>query len=427
MRFLYTVLLILLLPCAIVRLLWREPDTRRRWRGVAERLGLSGGARLEGRPVCLHAVSVGEAQLTRPLVRFLQDKYPSCPLLITTGTPGGRQIVLREYAGRLPHHYLPYDLPLFVGRFLDRFQPRLMVILETEIWPNLYRACKSRSIPVLLVNARLSERSARRYRWLAGFTRSVLQELDFVIAQSGEDAGRFRVLGLPAARLSVSPNLKYSVARMNSEQTGALALHSLGAGRPVWIAGSTHPGEERVLLRLHRQLRRIIHPRLLLILAPRHVTRCAEVARLCRAEQLGVCRSSQGVQAASGCAVWLLDTLGSLRHCYPVADVAFVAGSLLPGLRGHNVLEPMACGVATITGPHAANFSAMIAALVHHDALLQARDAEALQAGLAQLLLARRRRAALAENGRDFICRQAAALHRLTSRLARFVERLPAA
>ena len=421
LRFFYTFVLFILLPYAALRILWREPGTRCHWRRVFERLGWPSRGGLADRPVCLHAVSVGEVLATQPLVQFLQQQYPHCAVLLTTGTPGGKQIAMQAYAERVPHHYLPYDLPLFVERFLDTFRPRLMLIMETEIWPNLYAECKRRGIPVLLLNARLSARSAARYRYLASFTRSVLQRIDFVMAQSEADAQRFQDLGLPARCLAISPNLKYGAPTMVPEAAAKTQLQQAMAGRMAWVAGSTHPGEEAAVLRVHRLLRQS-YPELLLILAPRHVQRAREIQTLCRSHDFSVACGQQEILSAARPAVWVLDILGTLQYHYPLAQVAFVGGSLMPALGGHNVLEPLACGVATVTGPHTRNFASMVRDLLSINALIQVRDEAELGARVHTLLAEQTWRARLVSQGQAFIARQRDGLHPVTRLIAHYLE-----
>ena len=359
-RHLYTLLFYLLLPGIFIRLLWRSrnaPEYARRW---PERLGF-----FEERPkadgIWVHAVSVGETVAAIPLVSRLQQQYPDLPITVTTMTPTGSERVRAVFGDRVFHIYVPYDLPGAVSRFLRRVKPRLVVIMETELWPNLIDQCRRRSIPVIVANARLSERSARGYARLLPLVKPALQSLDLVAAQYLADGQRFRELGLVEQQLSVTGNIKFDIELCSTDLEQAQSLRDcwgLGLeqqGRPVLIASSTHRGEEEVVLDAFEQLRTKFD-RLLLILVPRHPERFHQVAALCQARHLNLLLRSARQPCTTHTDVLLGDTMGELPLLYGLADIAFVGGSLV-GVGGHNMLEAAAWELPIITGPHLFNFS----------------------------------------------------------------------
>lgn len=253
MQYLYNVLLYLATPVAFAFHLWRGFGDRAHWERLGERFGYT-RLRFEQRPVWIHAVSVGEVQAANPLIRRLLAQMPGAPLLVTTGTVTGAARVYAAFGAKARHCYLPYDLPNAVARFLARTQPRLGIIIETELWPNLLRACVRANIPMVLASARISPRTAARYRRLAGLFRGSLPQV-FVAAQTAVDAERFRVLGADAARLAVAGNLKFDFEVAPEDFDSGLEWRAEHAStRPVWTAGSTHEGEEAQVLAAHRQV-----------------------------------------------------------------------------------------------------------------------------------------------------------------------------
>ncbi len=378
MHRLYTLAWWLLLPLAFLHLIWRarrQPDYLRHW---GERLG--GAPRLDGRPVIwVHAVSVGETRAAAPLVEALIARHPDHTLLLTHTTPTGRQTGATLFGARVVQAYLPYDLPWCVRRFLDRTRPRLGVILETEVWPNLLAACAGRQVPVYLVNARLSERSARGYARLRGLTRATLARFKGIAAQTEADAQRLRRLGAPAVR--VAGNLKFDVPPPADTAERAAELRAAFGSRFVFLAASTREGEEALLL---DALAHLDLPAPLLVLVPRHPQRFEAVARLIKARGLELTRRSERRAVATGAPVFLGDSMGELAAYYAAADVAFVGGSLLP-YGGQNLIEAAAAGVPILIGPHTWNFAAAAEAAVACGAALRVDDAAALRAALLAL------------------------------------------
>jgi 3-deoxy-D-manno-octulosonic-acid transferase len=354
LRILYLLAVYLTAPIISVVLLARGLRDRSYWRNFRERFGL--GARRAPHGVWVHAVSVGEVQACAPLVGALYRRHPGVPLTVTTFTPTGAARARALFGNIAEVRYVPYDLPGAVRRFLRRVDPRLAVIFETELWPNLYRECGRRRVPLVLASARISERSLGRYRRLGALFRDALSQASIVAAQGEADAARFRALGADADSTHVTGNLKFDFELpADLRERGRRLRAQYARGRPMWVAGSTHEGEEAAVLEAQRQLRGA-HADALLVIAPRHPARFAEVAQ--RLAQAGVSFTRRsdgaGAGAAEAPAVLLLDSLGELLEFYAAADVAFVGGSLVP-VGGHNLLEPAALGVPILTGPH--NFS----------------------------------------------------------------------
>jgi len=393
---LYTLLLRLLVPLVCATLWWRGRRQPGRRVDLRERLGRATAVLPRGRPpVWIHAVSVGEVQAAAQLIALLAARDPQQPLLLTMATATGRQRAASLYASLLTAQgdrqpllqlrYAPFDLPGAVARFLDEVQPCAGLILEAELWPNLLRACARRGLPVALVSARLSARSQRRYRSFAlGLLQRSLRGLALIATQTAADAQRFIELGAPAGRVQVAGNLKFDLQRPGDLQQQAARLrgHWLGERR-LWVAGSTHAGEDEQLLAAHRLLCAAADGQApLLVLAPRHPERFAAVAQLLERSGLVFVRYSAGEPAAAlGAQVLLLDTLGDLLAFYACCEVAFVGGSLVP-LGGHNLLEPAALGKPVLSGP--AYFSAPEAArlLLDCGALQVVADATALATAL---------------------------------------------
>lgn len=416
MRLLYSLLFYAATPLVLARLAWRgrrEPAYLRRWH---ERFACYPGPAPNAGAIWFHAVSVGESEAAFPLIRALAKRFPAKPILVTTTTPTGSARVRAVLGDAVAHVYLPYDLPDCVARFLDHHRPALAVVMETEIWPNLYHACAVRNIPLGIVNARLSERSARGYRKLGGFTRETLAHVGLIATQTEADAGRFLSIGAPQAVVRTLGNIKYDLELPADYFAQASALRqTLFGSRKVWIAASTHEGEEAQVLQAFARLR-TEHPDLLLVLVPRHPQRFDKVADLCRAEGFKSCRRSLG-EVAGDADVFLVDTLGELRLFYAAADIAFVGGSLVP-VGGHNVLEPALAGVPVLFGPHMFNFDEAGRLLIEAGGAVRVKDASGLAAQVDSLLGDSERAARMGENGRAFVEAGRGALRRVEEALA---------
>ena len=424
LRLLYSLLLYLALPLVLLRL-WRRgrqnPAYRQRW---GERLGRFPAPTFAVAPIWLHAVSVGEVMAAAPLIRALRARYPDCPLVVTTTTPTGSDRLRALCGADVFHVYLPYDLPGAVRRFLGNIRPRLAVILETELWPNLFHHCAKRRIPLVIANARLSPRSAAGYARLASLVRTTLAKVSLIAAQGEGDAERFQALGADPGRLQVMGNLKFDQALAEDLPTRAQALRQqLGATRPVWVAGSTHEGEDEQVLAAFAQLRRSL-PEALLVLVPRHPERFNKVAALVEQRGLSLARRSRQQPCTADTAVYLGDTLGELPLFYAAADLAFVGGSLV-ATGGHNLLEPAAVGVPVLCGPHLFNFQEIGQALLEAGAVRKVMDEAELALLAEKLLRDGEKRASMGEAGRALVADNRGALERLLSLLGPYLPPRP--
>lgn len=420
-RWLYTLLLYLLVPMVPVRLWWRgraNPEYRRRW---SERVGGFTAPAL-GQTLWVHAVSVGEVQAAVPLIETLLQRYPERSLVVTTMTPTGSGRVRALFGERVFHVYLPYDLPGAVRRFLDRTRPEIGIIMETELWPNLFHQCARRSIPLAIVNARLSPGSARGYSYIAPLARVTLANVRLIAAQGPGDAERFRSLGAREEQVQVMGNLKFEQTLPTDVTQRANELRAQwGAQRPVWIAASTHEGEDEPVLDAFAIVRQIL-PDCLLILVPRHPERFDRVAALAESRDWQVVRHSTGEPATADTQVYLGDTLGDLPLFYAAADVAFVAGSLVP-VGGHNMVEPAALGVPVLTGRHRFNFNDISEALLAAGAAKEVDNVEALAAALIHWLEDEADRRQAGDAGRQLVADNRGALERLLGLLAPLLEK----
>jgi 3-deoxy-D-manno-octulosonic-acid transferase len=389
MRFLYSWLIRCAVPFALAAILWRALSDRQYWEGLAERLGF--GAALPAPSIWLHAVSLGEMSAAAPLLRVLRLRFPEIPLVVTTATPAGRARAAALFADGADIRFLPYDTPGSVRRFLERIRPRAAIIMETELWPNLLRECERGGIPVLLASARLSANSVTQYRRFGGLFARVFSKNLLVAAQSAEDAERFRSIGAAAERTVVVGNVKFDVeVDAGIAQEGRALRTAYAATRPVWIAGSTHAGEEEQLLDAHALLLAST-PNAVLLLVPRHKDRFAGVAELLARRGVKFARRSrmasgaEAPQLPSDAPVLLVDTVGELATLYASADVAFVGGSLVP-TGGHNLLEPAALGLPVLTGPSYFNAKEIAQLLLARGAALEVKSAADLAAVLQRLL-----------------------------------------
>lgn len=416
MRAVYLALGALLLPFALLRLWWRgrlNPEYRRHWK---ERLGVYSNKRTREAPWWVHAVSVGEVAAAVPLIRALRDRDPDVAVLVTTTTPTGKETVERLFGQNVLHVYCPYDLPFAVDGLLRHFRPRSLLLMETELWPMMVEGCSRRGIPVFLVNGRLSARSAARYEWAQPLIAMLLARLACAAMQTADDAARLCGLGASPARTVVTGSLKFDVQVPASVfEEAAATRRGLGADRPVLMAGSTRPGEETMLLGVFAALRRT-HPALLLVLAPRHPERSAEIEAACRRTGLVVRRRSEGGTGVADADVLLLDTLGELLRFYAASDVAFVGGSMVP-LGGQNVLEPAALGVPVVTGPHLFNFLEISHKLAEGGALKIATTEADLSAIIDAWLADAEARDAAGRSGRAIVERNRGATVRVMAML----------
>jgi 3-deoxy-D-manno-octulosonic-acid transferase len=380
-RHLYTLLLYLALPVVSLVVAVRGFREREYWRGWRQRFGA--GPRRSGNGIWVHAVSVGEVQAAAVLIEALRMRRPQTEITLTCATPTARARGRAMLPG-VDVRYAPYDLPGSVRRCLRALRPRLLIVLETELWPNLLHEAQEAGLPILIASARVSARSAGIYRRLPGLLRTTLAGGVWVAAQTEADALRFAALGVPAARLTVAGNIKFDrLLAPETSHRGALLRARYAAGRPVWVAGSTHAGEEQIVLDAHTRLCRQL-PAALLILAPRHPQRFDAAAASVAAQGLSCIRRSIGA-AEGDYQVLLLDTMGELPEFYAAGDVAFVGGSLV-AVGGHNLLEPAALGMPVLSGPEQFNSPELARVLSEQGALTIVHDADDLAAALARLL-----------------------------------------
>lgn len=415
---LYTFVVRLAAPLALAANWWRSRRDRAYGERLGERLGFT-QTRFERAPLWLHAVSVGEVQASAVLVHALKNRYPDRPILVTTGTPTGAQRVKSLFGDSVRHVYLPYDTPGAVRRFLERLRPSVGIVMETEIWPNLFRECRRRGIPLLLASARLSEKSVRRFKRLPSLTRDALEHVR-IAAQSPLDAERFEAIG--AAQVEVTGNLKFDIDVREEVAAAGRDLRAAQFGvRPVWIAASTHEGEEEQALLALERIRAQI-PNTLLVLVPRHPQRFSAVEGLLRARGLHYASRSRGEVVTGSTDVLLVDTLGELLMLYAAADVAFVAGSLAP-IGGHSLLEPAAMGCPIVVGPHNFNAPDIAQLFLSSGAAIQIDDANALGDSVVRLLNDADERERMRARAREILQTNRGALERLIEIVDRLVSR----
>nr|VFK80357.1 MAG: 3-deoxy-D-manno-octulosonic-acid transferase [Candidatus Kentron sp. SD] len=395
-----------ILPFILFRLLWRgikAPGYRERWR---ERFGF-GQFLAPGEPrVWIHAVSVGEVQASVPIARALRSRYPGIHILMTTTTPTGAAHAVGALGAAVKHRYIPYDLPDCVGRFLDRVSPSLALILETELWPNILHACQARAVPVLLINARLSARSARGYGRVGRTTRGMLANISSIAAQGQGDADRFIALGADPHKVQVTGSIKFDLAPCpRAREEGQIMRQYWGRNRPVWIAASTHEGEEEKILDVFREVRKEI-PDCLLILAPRHPERFSKANTLAHQRGYDTLLRSHLPKTALlpdfQADVFIGDTMGELPLLYAASDVAFVGGSLV-SVGGHNMLEPAALGIPVLFGPHVFNFLEIAHNLRECGGARQVQDSMELSSVLTALLRDANARRVMGEKAKTFV------------------------
>ena len=405
-RLAYTLLSYLLLPYALLHLAWRS----RREPAYLDHLGERFG-RYRTRPerpvIWMHAVSLGETRGAEPLVKALLAAYPHHALLLTHMTPTGREAGRALYGDRVLQAYLPYDYPAAVARFLAHFSPRVGVVMETEIWPNLVRACRRREVPLFLVNARMSARSAKGYARFPGFTSETLNELAAIAAQTEADAARLRALG--ARAVAVTGNLKFDIEPPLEQLALGEAFRAAYGNRPVLVAASTREGEEELVLDAAAAM---AVPGLLAVIVPRHPQRFDEVARLIAARGFGLQRRSEKRAVDAATQVVLGDSLGELFAYYRAADLAFVGGSLVPW-GGHNLIEACAVGTPVLIGPYTMNFPEATESAIAEGAALRVADVESLARAASGLLNDRASRERMSAAGRAFASRHRGSTARL--------------
>ncbi|XHF31582.1 lipid IV(A) 3-deoxy-D-manno-octulosonic acid transferase [Pseudomonas chlororaphis] len=423
-RTLYTALFYLGLPLVAIRLWLRSRKAPAYAKRIGERFSY-GMPTLQPGGIWVHAVSVGESIAAAPMIRALLQRYPQLPITVTCMTPTGSERIHALFANepRIQHCYLPYDLPCAAARFLDRVQPKLAVIMETELWPNHIHQCAKRGIPVALANGRLSERSAKGYGRFSKLTAPMLAEMSLFAVQTEAEAQRFGDLGARPETVEVTGSIKFdlTIDPQLLQRAAELRGQWQALERPVWIAASTHEGEDEVVLNAHRRLL-ANHPDALLILVPRHPERFNSVFELCQREGFATVRRSTGASVDAQTSVLLGDTMGELLFLYALADSAFVGGSLVAN-GGHNLLEPAALAKPVISGPHLFNFLDIAAQLRSAGALAEVDDAEGLATEVQRLFELPRDAQRMADAGLSVMRRNQGALQRLLDGLGRLIDR----
>ena len=419
-RHLYTLLLHLALPLIALRLALRARKAPAYARRIRERFSF-GLPPMQTGGIWVHAVSVGESIAAAPMIRALQARHPELPITVTCMTPTGSERIQALFGNSVQHCYLPYDLPWAAARFLNRVKPRLAVVMETELWPNHIHQCTKRGIPVALANARLSERSARGYARFGKLTAPMLAKLSLIAVQTQAEAQRFLALGARPECVDVTGSIKYDL-KIDAElpqRAAELRRQWQTEQRPVWIAASTHAGEDEIILAAHRQLLKT-RTDALLILVPRHPERFEAVHELCLNQGLTTRRRSTGQDVQAGDQVLLGDTMGELLFLYALTDIAFVGGSLVAN-GGHNLLEPAALSKPVLSGPHLFNFLEIATQLREAGALSEVENAEQLAGRLATLLDAPTEMARMSQAGLAVLKANQGALQRLLTGLQRLL------
>jgi 3-deoxy-D-manno-octulosonic-acid transferase len=404
----YGLLLRLASPLVLLYTLWQAARSRDP-AYLPERFGRHAAGPVQ---FWLHAASVGEVNAARPLIGELRARHPEAAILVTTNTVTGAGVV-RTLPEQVVHRYLPLDYPAAVARFLDATRPRCALMVETELWPNLYAACRRRAIPVVIVNARLSERTTRAPAFLRAGYREALGCVQAVLARSPTDAERYRALGAPPERVQVLGNIKF--AARSGREVLAAALP-----RPYVLAASTREGEERLIAAMWAE--RPWRTDSLLVIAPRHPERAAEVLRELKPHFARIAVRSRGELPVPETEVYLVDTIGELAPFLAGAELVFMGGSLVPKKGGHNILEPALYGRAVLFGPHMENFAEEARLFREHEAGVQVRDAAELGRRLDELHADAAARARLGANARALMTRHADLARRYVDELERLCE-----
>jgi len=418
-RVLYSLAWWLALPLVLARLWWRgrkEPGYRAHW---AERLGFPGAAPSHRLTLWVHAVSVGETRAAEPLVEALLQAYPDARILLTHMTPTGRatgKSLFGHHGERVVQSYLPYDTGFMVGRYLERVQPRLCILMETEVWPNLIAGCAKAGVPVALVNARLSERSLRRGRKMGALMTDAARAIALVAAQTELDAGRIRSLGAP--HVAVTGSIKFDVVPPQAALEMGAWLRAQCGGRPVFLCASTREGEEALILDAWQRAGK--DARALLAIVPRHPQRFDDVEKLVAARGLAVVRRSQLEHGVGAADVLLGDSMGEMFAYYAACDCAFIGGSLMP-LGGQNLIEACALGKPVLVGEHTFNFAQATDEAVQDGGALRVADADGLVAAALRLLEDEAARAGMGAHALAFAGRHRGATLRTVELLRRLV------
>ena len=387
-RNLYTALFCLLLPIYFARLCWKGLSNKEYFLRWSERLGYSSELPSKDKSVIwIHAVSVGEVNASMPLLRSLITDYPFSEILVTTTTPTGSKLLIERLGNKIKHQYMPVDIPFFINRFLDKWNPKILILLETEIWPNLINICKIRGIYSALVNARLSEKSKKNYLNYSTLIKPVIEKIDLILTQFESDKRRFQEI-VERKDINTCGNLKFDqdipTELEDISKTIKQDWSIDGKYRPTLIAASTHETEEEEVLKAFKQILKS-SPNALLILVPRHLERFDKVKKIINTSGLTLASRSKKEEVKGSTQVLLGDTIGELNFLYSLSDVAFVGGSLIDH-GGQNLLEPAAQSLALLSGPSLRNFSDISEQLIQKDGLTVIKNAQELSDEFVQLI-----------------------------------------
>ncbi len=421
MRIAYLLVTYLLLPVYAGYWFFRGITNRSYWDRFGQRFG-RGYPRLPAGCIWLHAVSVGEVQAAVPLIRALMKKFPHRHILVTTVTPTGAERVRLLFDDSVEHCYIPFETPNAVTSFFNSVNPQIALIMETEIWPNLYHECGQRHIPLVLVSARISPKSVENYRRFLPLFRETLSHGIVIAAQSEMDAERFRSLGAAEERTWVTGNIKFDIELPDDlAAAGAEFRRNNFEGRHVWVAASTHDREEEQVLRAHAIVRERF-PDALLILIPRHPERFAAARTLLHKSAFRYISRTDGLPCTSDVEVFLGDTMGEVPLFYAAANVAFVGGTLVP-VGGHNLLEPAALGKPVVTGPHLFNTQDIADKFEKLGASVLVNNAGQLGTAVVDLFADPATAADIGNRGREIVQQNRGALDRLLRLLEPLVDK----
>jgi len=416
----FTLFLLLYLPSLFLKSLFRSSLRE----SLRERLGFYPSLS-HLRPIWIHAASMGEVLCSLPLIKKIKEEFPSLPIILTTMTHAGRETARKNLSGVDGILYFPFDHPFILKRAFRRLSPSLLLLTETELWPNLLHLCGKKGIPLVLFNGRISQKSFGRYRFLKSFFKTPLRSVSLFLMQTEEDQRRILQMGAPLEKIRVTGNLKFDQTVFTLEKKGGNENNSslFRGSDPLLIAGSTHSGEEEILLRLLKKLKKS-HPSLRLLLAPRHLDRLEEVERLLRREGLSWVRKTalQVKEGKGGEGVILLDTLGELKMLYQYATIVFIGGSLVP-VGGHNPLEPLFFKKCLLFGPHMFNFMEISKRLVDYGGAIQVTGEEEFAFQLDHLLRDEEKRKEIGERGYEFVQLHRGALERTMNEIRPYLLR----
>lgn len=404
----------LLLPLHYLKKGRKSPDYKQRW---GERFGFFEVPENIEKGICFHCVSVGETVAAIPLIRKIQTNYPDLPVTVTSTTPTGSKRVVETFGDSVFHMYLPFDTPGSAKTFINKLKPHLLVIMETEIWPNLLHYAKQAGCKTLLANARLSEKSASGYAKQGELAVQTMNNFDHICAQFQADGDRFVALGFPSKRLTVTGSVKFDIKIDKGLRAQCEAFKSQwNLNRPVWVVGSTHEGEDELILDAFKQVLEL-HPKTLLIIVPRHPERFDQVAQLIEAENYQLLRKSTNQVPSPDDQVVLGDTMGELMSFWSIADVTFVGGSLLDGMGGHNPLEPALFAKPILSGNHVTNFKAIYELLNEKSAAVFATDPQSLAQTVINLFNDTHKSRKLGNNALDVLEQNRGALAKLQAHI----------